>query len=107
MGSGVLLGSTPSIWHYFRPQDGNPFVLAFIGSIFILSVISAGWVMFGDGVSKIVEFQLPPYSRTTAGNNPTIMKVLLAIGPLFIALWVFGVIQMDLPIQEVESSWVD
>src|ERR1700749_3021869 len=38
MGAGVLFGGVPGVWNYFRPQDGDPFVIAWIASAFLLSV---------------------------------------------------------------------
>ncbi len=29
MGAGCFLGGVPSVFHFFRPRDGDPFVLAF------------------------------------------------------------------------------
>src|SRR5437899_12760233 len=43
MGLGQLTGSTSTVWDYFRPQDMNPFVLAFVGSVFALSVAMLYW----------------------------------------------------------------
>lgn len=36
MGIGCTIGGVPSLLHYFRPTDGNPYVLAWFASIFLL-----------------------------------------------------------------------
>ncbi len=36
MGIGCTIGRIPSVWYYFRPKDGNPYVLAWFGSVFAL-----------------------------------------------------------------------
>lgn len=54
MGLGQLTGSTSSVWDYFRPQDINPFVLAFVGSVFalfnghVVSVLFHEWCTEGN-----------------------------------------------------------
>jgi hypothetical protein len=58
MGLGQLTGSTTSVWDYLRPQDFNAFVVAFVGCVFMLSLILAYWVFFMDGARKATELKL-------------------------------------------------
>ena len=58
MGLGHLSGETPSVWYYFRPQDGNAFVLAWFTTCFLLSAAYAWWVMSANGASKVRDFNL-------------------------------------------------
>src|SRR6266480_2745694 len=44
MGVGLELGGLPSIFSYFRPRDGNPFVLAFFGVVIAEWVLSLWWL---------------------------------------------------------------
>ena len=100
MGLGQTVGGVPSIWHYFRPQDLNPYVLAFIASIFLISVAFAYWVFVLGGAKKVVELQLSQvmglhgYGELTEGQ----VKFLAAAGPPFVALWVLLAVSMNTPI---------
>jgi len=52
IGAGQLLGSTPTVWSYFRPQDANPFVIDWLAGYFELAGVSAGWILLGLGAQK-------------------------------------------------------
>src|SRR3954462_13569231 len=52
MGLGQQRGSTPTVLHYFRPQDGNPFVFAWIAAILLPAGVLAWGFLFVDGVVK-------------------------------------------------------
>ena len=53
MGFGIVVGGVPTMFHFFRPQDGNPFVLAFFASILLLWAASAYWVFFRGGAETL------------------------------------------------------
>ena len=53
MGIGCTVGGIPSVWHYFRPRDGNPYVLAWFGSVFFLWVFGTFWLFFRDGAETL------------------------------------------------------
>ncbi len=53
MGAGILIGKVPTIFHYFRPRDGNPFVIAFFVSIFVLWVLGTYWLIFRGGANML------------------------------------------------------
>ena len=55
MGIGCVLGGVPSIFHFFRPRDGNPFVLAFFGSAFIIWTLGTVWLLFRGGAEMLVK----------------------------------------------------
>ena len=100
MGAGMLLGGVPGVWTYFRPQDGNPFVLAWLAAIFLTSLAFAVFVFAFDGAAKMVECgvtsmfggsgQAPRSSRT--------IKLMAAFGPFFIVFWIWLVITMNAPV---------
>lgn len=101
MGLGQLTGSTSSVWDYFRPQDMNPFVLAFIGSVFALSVALLYWVIFMDGARKVSELKLM-HSYGFARSGPLTerqVKLFAAFGPIFVIAWIALCIFIDAPIQ--------
>ena len=58
MGVGYLTGYTPTGWYYLRPQDGNPFVLAWLATIVVTMLTYSYWVLFAGGAQKIVDYNL-------------------------------------------------
>lgn len=55
MGFGILFGGVPSIFHYFRPQDGNPLVVAFIISIFLIWILGTYWLFLKNGAEILIK----------------------------------------------------
>ena len=100
MGWGQVIGNVPSVWHYFRPQDKNPYVIAWLGSIFLLAVLYAVWVFFAGGARKINEFELLAAigMRRTKPMPEFLIKLLAALGPLFVVLWVYMAASMNAPV---------
>jgi len=56
MGVGVLFGGVPSVFSFFRPRDGNVFVLAFHASVVILWILSIWWLYFNGGAEFLVKY---------------------------------------------------
>jgi hypothetical protein len=54
MGIGCVLGGVPSVFHFFRPRDGNSFVLAFFGSVFLIWILGTYWILFRGGAQMLV-----------------------------------------------------
>lgn len=97
MGIGMVLGSVPNVWYYFRPQDQNPYVWAWFGTVFLVAIVFAWWGFFRDGAAKVIRHQafatLSPRSNWmhTVGK----VKFFAALGPVWIALWTAIVVSMD------------
>lgn len=69
MGVGIVVGAVPNIWYYFRPQDRDPFVLAWFVTVFMLAFYLAYWVFFRAGAQKLVllqPFELTPCPSPTS-----------------------------------------
>ncbi len=49
MGLGMVFGHVPSLWYYFRPGDGNPWVLAWYASIFVVWMLGTYWLFLRGG----------------------------------------------------------
>ena len=101
MGLGQLKGSTSSVWDYFRPQDMNAFVLAFVGSVFVLSVALLYWVFFMDGSRKTVELKLM-HAHGVSGPVPLTerqVKLFAGFGPLIVIAWIALCVFMDAPVR--------
>jgi len=102
MGFGCTIGGIPSVWHYFRPRDGNPFVLAWFGSVFFLWIAGAFWLFIKDGAKTLakhpgaIEFRIG-FKRKDI-SNPTMIK---ALWLLCLAGGIIGVVMMwimDIPL---------
>jgi len=92
MGWGVLFGSVPSVFSYFRLQDRNTYVIDWYASLMLLSVSNALWVMLGDGARRLRELQA--FGAFGAGRKTSAMpdwaiKVLAILGPFFILFWLY------------------
>ena len=99
MGVGVLLGGVPGVWNYFRPQDGNPFVLAWLAAIFGVSLAFAVFVFAFDGAAKMVEYGVSSMfgDRGRAPKSARTIKLMAAAGPFFIVFWIGLVVTMNAP----------
>jgi hypothetical protein len=91
MGAGVLFGGVDSVDAYFRPRDGNPYVLAFFGTIFLVWILATYWLFFRGGAEMLVEY------RAFFGKDlksPVYVKLFwllcLAGGILGVAMTYFG-----------------
>ena len=49
MGVGIVIGGIPSVFHFFRPRDGNPYVLTFHVTVICLWILSVVWIYFRGG----------------------------------------------------------
>ena len=75
MGIGLVTGGAPNISCYFRPQDGNPFVLVWYVSIFSLWAVGTYWLIFKGGAQMLVK--CPGVSGKV--TSPLLIKVLWLI----------------------------
>lgn len=105
MGLGCTVGGIPTVWHYFRPRDGNPYVLAWFGSVFFLWVFGTFWLFFKDGAETLarhpgaMEFRMGFKSKDI--TSPIFIK---AFWLLALASGIVGVVVMwsvDIPIPNV------
>lgn len=95
MGIGVTFGNVPSILHYFRPQDGNPYVLSWFGSVFFLWLAGVYWIFFHDGATTLINY---PGLFNYNFSSPSQVKLFLM---LCLAGGIFGVVMMftmDIPV---------
>ena len=72
MGIGTSIGNIDSIYYYFRPQDGNPYVQAFFGSVFLIWLLGTFWLFFRDGAEMLIKH--PGFFRTKL-EKPWMIKV--------------------------------
>jgi hypothetical protein len=78
MGVGCTVGGVPSVWHYFRPSDGNPYVLAWFGSVFLLWLLGTFWLFFREGAEKLARHpgavKFASGLRSMDVTNPALIK---------------------------------
>jgi hypothetical protein len=98
MGIGCNVGGIPSVWHYFRPRDGNPYVLAWFGSVFFLWVLGTFWLFFKDGAEALARH---PGLLEFGYKDITSPLIIRALWLLVLAGGIIGVVVMwsvDIPI---------
>ena len=96
MGVGLELGGVPSIRHYFRPRDGNSFVLAWYACVVGLWVLGLWWIFLRDGAEMLAR-----HPRILRGNlsSPAKIKLfyLLCVGGGVAGLVFLFVMDVPLP----------
>jgi hypothetical protein len=100
MGVGEMVGGVPSIWYYFRPQDGDPYVLTWFASLFLESLVFAFWIFSRGGAEKMIELQPLNFNSRRGTFKLTVRsaKLFAALGPFWIALWTALAVFMNVPI---------
>ena len=76
MGIGIVTSGVPDISGYFRPQDGNPFVLVWYISIFSLWAVGTYWLIFKGGAEMLIKC---PGALRGNVTSPLFIKVLWLI----------------------------
>ena len=88
MGIGVLFGGVQGVFSFFRPRDGNIFVLAFHASIVILWILSIWWLYFKGGAEFLVKY---PGVFNRDIKSPILLKTLFGV---MLAGGIFGMAVM-------------
>jgi len=55
MGIGSTIGRVPSVWHFFNPREGNPYVLAWFGSVILALLIITFWLFLKNGDKTLMK----------------------------------------------------
>lgn len=100
MGVGHISGATPTVLHYFRPQDLNPFVLGWLAYGLVATLCFAGWVFLANGAQKVVEFNLLGLLGQWEMFSPseTLVKFIAGSGIFVFPVWIVVTASMDSPI---------
>jgi len=96
MGIGILIGGVPTMFHFFRPQDGNPFVLALLALIVVFWSLNFYWVFFRGGAQILAEHP----GAVTKWENPLLIKLsalLMLVGGI---VGIFMMFRIDFPADE-------
>jgi hypothetical protein len=93
MGIGCTIGGVPTVFHYLRPRDGNPFVIAWWVIVFIEYILSIYWIFLCKGAEKFAKFTMHNCSFCNRNiSSPTMIKLMFLLclsGGLIaaIAMW--------------------
>ena len=98
MGTCMFLGDIPYILFFFRPQDGDPYVLAWYFTIYALWVLTACWIFLRGGAEQLVKhpgFINIPFRSEIAVKALCILMLACGI------VGVFMMYVMDIPIDQL------
>jgi hypothetical protein len=73
MGIGILFGGVPSVFSYFNPSTGNPYVLAWHAVVIGMWILGVIWIFFRGGAQFMVD-------------HPGLMNVNMS-KPIYVQLW--------------------
>lgn len=76
MGFGIVWGGVPSIWHFLAPRLGNPYVLTWWVSWWVIVTVLTYWFLRGEGAELLVSH--PGFFRGTP-SSPRLVKLLWLI----------------------------
>ena len=103
MGIGCTIGGVPSIWHYFRPRDSNPYVLAWFGSVFLMWILGTYWLFLRGGAEKLAQhpgmLELRYGFKRKDITNPALIKTfwVLALAGGIVAFVLMWSLQFPIP----------
>lgn len=86
MGIGRVSGRAPTVWHYLRPQDANPFVLLYFATLFLLSLSGCVWLLRNPRALDMLQYQCDEAGWTGRRLNRTDVSVLALAVPVTVAL---------------------
>lgn len=73
MGSGILFGGVPTMFHYFNPRDPNPFVKAWFVSVVAIWIAGTYWLFVHGGAEQLIRH---PGLIQSPNANPIYLKVI-------------------------------
>lgn len=80
MGLGSVLGGVPSVWHYLKPREGNPFVLSWFVTVFCLVGFRTFWLFFWGGAEMLSRHPGFIMFGGKEITSPTLIKTLWLLG---------------------------
>ena len=89
MGFGCTYGRVPSVFSFFRPRDGNPYVLVFFCAVFLVWVVGTYWLMFRGGAQMLVDH--PGFLSIEAKSPRAVMAIwfVCILGGAVAVVWMF------------------
>jgi len=105
MGIGCIVGGVPTMFHFLRPRDANPFVIVWWAVLFVLYGLSFYWVFLCKGAETLAKYEMISYSSFGDTGHVSSPKVVKLIFLLFLAAGVVAAIAMlttDVPVPSFE-----
>ena len=95
MGVGMTIGGVPTVLHYFRPRDGDPYVLAWHSCVVLLWIVTVVWIYFKGGAETLVKYPGFFYPESSSPLQIKFFTALALLGGLtaMLVMWF-----CDLPI---------
>lgn len=84
MGIGILIGHVPQIWNFLYPRDGNLFIWAWWGSLWLLYLLGTYWILGRGGAEMLVTH--PGFVRGNPKNATTIKRAWLFMLAIAVAV---------------------
>lgn len=103
MGVGITVGGVPGVWHYFRPRDGNFWVLAWWVSVLLMWAYTFYWVYLGGGAEKLAKYEVVWYHGLgKRGPVKSTLKIKLAVGAMLAGGIIAGIVMWmkDIPLPD-------
>ena len=98
MGIGCTVGGVPTVWHYFNPKEGNPYVLAFFVSVFLIWILGSYWIFFKGGALELVSHRgIFNYDI----KNPTVLKLIWIVCVLGGMVGVLMMFTQNIPLPKI------
>ncbi len=72
MGLGCEVGGVPTVFYYFRPRDGNPFVIAFFASPAVIWALGTYWLFARGGAEMMIRH---PGLLNVSFQSPALLKL--------------------------------
>ena len=91
VGIGTVFGGVKDLFSFLKPRDGNPFVIAFHITLFVVWLLNIWWLFFKGGAEILAKY---PGAFGQNIQSPTLIKILygaaLAFGAVVIITMWFG-----------------
>lgn len=103
MGIGVEVGGVETIWHFFRPREGNFFVIVWWAGLYSWWLYTLYWLIFAGGAEKLVKYQVVYYrSFGKSGPVKSPLKIKLLVGVMILVLFIVSISVWfkDMPLPE-------
>jgi hypothetical protein len=95
MAIGIEFGSVPNIFFFFRPRDGNPFVLGFFGVVVLLWILGFYWIFARRGADFLIDH---PGLLRGCPKNPDMIKLFYCLSVIGGIVGMILMFTMDIPI---------
>jgi hypothetical protein len=89
MGVGCVSSAVRSTFDYFRPREGNPYVLAFFGVVILEWLLLANWLLVKGGAQKLVDYPGLVNVQFESSRGVILYWALCQMGGIFAVLWMF------------------